>query len=108
MPYQVTATDNNYIVEVVVDIITVTVDTAETIIIDVGEQGPPGIQGIQGPIGPEGPQGPIGLPGGTAIVQDTQPVLGATGEMWFNDTTNVLRVYANSDWQFQTMDDGFF
>lgn len=78
--------------------VTVSGDTIEVILndtpqvtLEVGVQGPPGISGI-----------------GKATVQDSTPLVGTEGELWFNDSTNILRIYANSDWQFQTLDDGYF
>lgn len=43
-----------------------------------------------------------------AIVSDSPPLTGSTGELWFQDSTDVLRVYAAGNWQGQTLDDGFF
>ncbi len=69
----------------------VSITGEQNIIVETGVQGPPGIDGI-----------------GTALVSDSTPLTGQDGELLFNPTNKVLRVYANSDWQFQTMDDGFF
>lgn len=43
-----------------------------------------------------------------AIVTDSEPLTGSTGELWYNDSTDILRVYASGTWQNQTLDDGFF
>ena len=43
-----------------------------------------------------------------AVVQDTQPLVGADGQLWFDDNTSILKVYANGDWQNLTLDDQFF
>lgn len=60
-------------------------------IIEVGTQGPPGIDGA-----------------GRAVVQDSPPLTGVTGELWFDDSTDILKVYANGAWQSQTLDDQFY
>lgn len=85
--------------------------------------------GIQGPTGPAGQGLPTGglageilkkgsdtnydyewgtISSATALVTDSEPLVGSQGELWFNDSTEVLRVYANGGWQTQTMDDGFY
>jgi hypothetical protein len=96
----------------------VTVTNSDIKIVSVGTQGDPGV-GV--PVG--------GLAGqflrkltnnnyeaewtnssstASAIVSDSEPLTGSNGELWFNDSTDVLRVYAGSTWQTQTLDDGFF
>ena len=82
-------------------------------IIEVGVQGPPGLIGppgigIQGPEGAQGIQGIQGIPGTGAVVQDSTPLVGQLGELWFNTTTKVLTVYDNTTWQNQSQDDGYF
>ena len=59
--------------------------------------------GIQGPPGPPG-TGTLAQ----AIVQDVEPTSGTTGDMWFNDSTDILKIYANGVWQTQTLDDEWF
>ena len=60
-------------------------------IVEVGTQGPPGIDGA-----------------GRAIVQDSPPLVGVEGELWFDDSTDILKIYANGTWQSQTLDDQFY
>lgn len=95
------------------DEITIIVQDLGTIV-EVGTQGPSGpqgLQGLQGPTGSQGSQGSQGIqgiPGTGAVVQDSTPLVGQLGELWFNSNTQVLKVYANADWQNQTQDDGYF
>lgn len=50
--------------------------------------------------------------GGTAKalanVTDSEPLSGDTGELWFNDSTDELKVRANAAWNALTVDDGHF
>lgn len=50
--------------------------------------------------------------GGTAkalaTVTDSEPLSGDTGELWFNDSTDELKVRANAAWNPLTVDDGHF
>ena len=69
----------------------VSVTGEKHIIIETGVQGPPGILGIA-----------------RAIVQDSEPLVGTEGDLWFNDSTEILKVYANDAWQTQTIDDQYF
>lgn len=70
------------------------VQDSNNYILEVNTQGPPGIAGDAGI--------------GKAYVSSSAPLTGLEGELWFNDETEVLRVYANGSWQVQTMDDEFF
>ncbi len=74
--------------------IEVIVTEGNNYIIEVGIQGPPGTGGSGS--------------GGGAIIQDSQPLTGTEGQLWFNDSTDILKVYANGVWQTQTMDDEYF
>jgi hypothetical protein len=69
----------------------VVITEGDNYIIEVGTQGPPGVDGA-----------------GRATVQDSEPLVAVNGELWFNDSTDVLKVYANGVWQTQTLDDEFF
>lgn len=69
----------------------VVVVDGENYIIEVGTQGPPGIDGA-----------------GRATVQDSPPLVGVEGELWFDDSTDILKIYANGTWQSQTLDDQFY
>lgn len=98
---------------------TVTV-IGETITVEVGTQGPCGPAGQGLPTG--GSTGEVlkkasntnydyewgTISTATAIVTDSEPLVGSQGELWFDDSTEVLRVYANDSWREQTMDDGFY
>ncbi len=56
-----------------------------------------------------GTQGPAGVDGaGRAVVQDTPPLTGVNGELWFDDSTEILKVYVNGAWRNQTLDDQFY
>jgi len=59
-------------------------------------------------VGVQGPPGTGGSGGGGVIIQDSQPLIGSEGELWFNDSTDILKVYANGAWQVQTLDDEYF
>jgi hypothetical protein len=67
------------------------VEDSTNVVVTVGEQGPPGNSAI-----------------GRALVQDAEPTSGTTGDLWFSDETDVLKIYANGVWQNQTIDDQFF
>lgn len=69
----------------------VIVEDTTNVVVQVGEQGPPGQSSI-----------------GRALVQDSEPTSGTTGDLWFSDETDVLKIYANGTWQNQTIDDQFF
>ncbi|MEM6836273.1 MAG: hypothetical protein AAGF24_04810 [Cyanobacteria bacterium P01_H01_bin.121] len=48
-----------------------------------------------------------GLPGlALATVADSAPSTGQNGQLWFNFSTNVLRVWYDDEWVNQTLDDG--
>lgn len=68
---------------------TVNVGVNRTLVIETGVQGPPGEASF-------------------ALIQDVEPTTGIEGQLWFNDTTDVLKVYADGTWQTQTMDDEYF
>ena len=75
----------------------IVVSESNNYIIEVGVQGPPG------------PRGPSGDGTGTGLlVQTSEPLSGATGDMWFSDETNVLKIYVNGVWTNQTQDDQFY
>lgn len=90
----------------------------DVITVEVGTQGPPGVSmpagGLTGEILKKRTDNDFeyewatGTLTATAIVTDSEPLVGSQGELWFNDSTEVLKVYANNGWQTQTMDDGFY
>ena len=73
--------------------------------IDTGVQG---IQGIQGTSGSQGIQGIQGLRGPNTTVSTTQPGVFSVGDHWFDPTTQILKVYAESGWVQVTADDFTF
>ena len=66
----------------------VNVGVNKTLVIETGVQGPPGLTQ-------------------NVIISDSEPV-GAEGQLWFSDETDVLKIYANGIWQQQSIDDQFF
>ena len=73
--------------------------------IDTGLQG---IQGVQGAQGTQGIQGIQGLRGPNTTVSTTQPGVFSVGDHWFDPTTQILKVYAESGWVQVTADDFTF
>lgn len=69
----------------------VIITEGENYILEVGVQGPPGVDGA-----------------GRATVQDSPPLTGVQGELWFDDSTEILKIYANGSWHSQTIDDQFY
>ena len=87
----------------------VTIDEGTIRVVTVGVQGPPGPSGPAGATGATGAQGPKGDPGTASVfIGDSPPSVSAEGEIWFNDVTDVLQVYANSSWNCLTQDDGYY
>jgi len=50
----------------------------------------------------------LALAGIANYVQATQPVAGTSGDLWFNDTTNELKIFNGIAWEAQTQSDGYF
>jgi hypothetical protein len=61
-----------------------------------------GVQGIQGN---QGIQGVQGISGPNTTVSQTQPEVFGVGNQWFNSTTQILKVYAETGWVQVTADD---
>lgn len=69
------------------------IEEKENLIVEVGTQGPPGLNGTNGVDGQ-----------GFAIVSESEPLLATEGEIWFNPTTKVEKIYALGVWQNTSVD----
>lgn len=94
-------------------------DVTDIVLIEIGEQGPVG-QGV--PTG--GTTGQYlrkssdsnydtewvdSVAGNAlAIVQENEPLTGVEGEIWFNPTTKIEKIYANGVWQNTSLDGEHF
>ena len=74
-----------------------TVIENENLVVTIGVQGPPGADGVDGVDGH-----------GLAIVSETEPLTAAEGDIWFNPTTKLEKIYATGAWQSKTIDGLYF
>ena len=91
----------------------------DIVIIEVGEQGPTGqgvpVGGLAGQYLRKNTDGDFDTEwvssvagNALAIVSESEPLNGVEGEIWFNPTTKIEKIYANYDWQNTSLDGEHF